>query len=43
MGEAFGNDVALGTFLQRVVPDHGGGVQPFFDVALLEDFALAVG
>ena len=43
VGESFRDDVALSAFLHRVVADLRRGVQAFFDIALFENFALAIG
>ena len=43
MGESFGDDVALGALLDRVVADLRGGVQAFLNIARFEDLALAIG
>jgi hypothetical protein len=40
--ETLGHDVALRPLLHSIVADLGSGVQPFFDVSLLQDVALAM-
>jgi hypothetical protein len=43
VGERVGNGVATRLLLQAVVADGAGSVQPFLDVACLDDVARAIG
>ena len=43
MGETFGHDIALGAFLQRIIPDLRGRIQTFFNVSRFQDVPFFVG